>query len=80
MKKLFSTPIDKLYSIATLIVLTMTILPPVYALYEGGSSFKGYEFVFDLLNSRLIDIGRLSLQFITLGAFVITIKRVITKI
>lgn len=80
MKKLFSTPIDKLYSIATLIVLTMIVFPPVYALYEDGSSFRGYEFVFDLLNSRLIDIGRLSLQFITLGAFVITIKRVITKI
>ena len=79
MKKLFSTPLDKLYSVATIIVLLMIIFPPVYGLYEDGSSFKGYDFVFDLYRSRLIDLGRLSLQFIALGAVVITIKRVIQK-
>ncbi len=79
MKKLFSTPLDKLYTIATIIVLLMIIFPPVYALYEAGSSFRGYEFVFDLRSSRLIDLGRLSLQFIALGSVVITIKRAIQK-
>ena len=79
MKKLFSTPLDKLYSVATIIVLLMIIFPPVYGLYEDGSSFEGYDFVFDLYRSRLIDLGRLSLQFIALGAVVITIKRVIQK-
>lgn len=80
MKNLFSTPLDKLYSIATIIILLMIIFPPVYALYEDGSSFRGYEFVFDLRSSRLIDLGRLSLQFIALGVVVVTIKRLIPKI
>jgi hypothetical protein len=74
MKKLFSTPIDKLYSMATLIILIMIVFPPT--LY-GNLSFAEYQFIFDLRNSRLIDIGRLSLQFIALGIFVITIKRMI---
>lgn len=79
MKNLFSTPLDNLYSIATIIILLMIVFPPVYALYEDGSSFRGYELVFDLRSSRLIDLGRLSLQFIALGAVVITIKRLIKK-
>lgn len=79
MKNLFSTPLDKLYSIATIIILLMIVFPPVYALYEDGSSFRGYEFIFDLRSSRLIDLGRLTLQFIALGAVVITIKRLIQK-
>lgn len=80
MKNLFSTPLDKLYSIATIIILLMIVFPPVYYLYEGGgSSFRGYEFVFDLRSSRLIDLGRLSLQFIALGLVVFTIKRLIQK-
>ena len=79
MKKLLSTPLDTLYSIATVLVLLMVVFPPVYALYEDGSSFRGYEFVFDLSRSRLIDLGRLSLQFIALGAVVVSIKRIIQK-
>lgn len=55
----------------------MIIFPPVYAMYDDGSSFRGYEFVFDLSRSCLIDLGRLSLQFIALGAVVVTIKRAI---
>jgi len=78
MKKLFSTPLDRLYSIATILVLLMIFFPPVYVLGDG-SSFRGYEFVFDLYRSRLIDLGRLSLQFIALGAVVVSIKRVIQK-
>lgn len=77
MKILFSTPMDKVYTIVTMIVLIMIIFPPVYAMYDDGSSFRGYEFVFDLSRSRLIDLGRLSLQFIALGAVVVTIRRVI---
>ena len=79
MKRLFNSPLDKLYSITTLIVIAMILFTPVYALYEDGSSFRGYEFVFDLRSSRLIDLGRLSLQFIGLGTLVVTIKRVIHK-
>ncbi len=79
MKKLFSTPIDSLYSITTIIVLLMIIFPPVYALYNGHSYFVGYEFVFGLNRICLIDLGRLLLQFIAICAIVLTIKRVIPK-
>ena len=79
MKNLFSTPLDKLYSIVTIIALLMVLFPPVYGMYDGGSSFRGYEFILDLYKSRLIDLGRLSLQFIVLGLVTITIKRIITK-
>lgn len=79
MKKLFSTTIDTLYSIATIIVLLMIIFPPVYVLHNGRSRFMGYEFVFDLSRISLIDLGRFSLQFIALCAFVFTIKRVVAK-
>lgn len=75
MNKLFSTPLDKLYSIVTILVLLMIIFPPV----ATDSSFRGYEFVFDLSRREFIDLGRLSLQFIALGAVFISIKRIIQK-
>ena len=55
------------------IVLIMVIFPPVYSCYVdadmgGGYSFTGYEFVFNIYKSRSIDIGRLFLQLLALGA------------
>lgn len=79
MRKLFESPQDKLYSVCTIAILTMIIFPPVYWLHENGSSFRGYEFVFTLRSSHLIDIGRLSLQFIALGSVAVTIKRLISN-
>lgn len=75
MERLLSTSSDKLYTIATIIILLMIVFPPVYT----SSSFRGYEFIFDLRSNRLIDLGRLSLQFIALGTVVFTIKRLIQK-
>jgi len=80
MKNLFSTPLNKLYSILTIVSLLMVLFPPVYSMYDGGSSgFRGYKFVLDLYKSHLIDLGRLSLQFIILGLVTITIQRIMAK-
>lgn len=78
MKKLFSTPTDTLYTLTAIIVIIMIMFPPVYQQLDGGYLyFRGYEFVFWL--DYIIDISRLLLQFVALGAIVITIKRVIDK-
>lgn len=77
--RLFSSILEVVYSVSTLIVIVMIMFPPVYGIYAESSFFRGYEFVFDLNQTSLIDIGRLSLQFIALGIVVLTIRRVAMK-
>ncbi len=77
MKKLFSTPTDTLYTLATIIAMIMIMFPP--SQFGKTLSFTGYTFIFDFYRFYIIDIGRLLLQFVALGAIVITIKRIIDK-
>ena len=78
MKALFKTPLDKLYSIGSIVALIMIIFPPVYYLEQGTATFWGYEFIFDLMGG-FIDIGRLSIQLMALGVIILTSKRAIKK-
>ena len=70
--------LEILYTTATIIVLIMIIVPPVFHYGSHGDAwFRGYKNVLNLSPSEFIDLGRLSLQFLALGAVVITIKRLI---
>ncbi len=78
MKKIFSTPIETTYTLASIVLMIMILFPPYYQQFENFLFFRGYKFIFDS-DIDLIDTSRLLLQFVTLGIVVVTIKRILAK-